>query len=152
MKKTLIISLALGVIAVGALGVSTARGSARWLQQHRSHFLAQHIAHDLNLTDDQKAQIKTVLINERPTIQALMKKFEQQNDQLRSKPAFDEAYVRTVAQQQSSSYTDAIVEREKIRAQIMQILTPDQQQKLAALGAEFRSAIEDRLANLGGGL
>jgi len=152
MKKSLIIFLALGVVTVGALSVSTARGSARWLQQQRSHFIAQHIAHDLNLTDDQKSQIKTILTNERPTIQSLMKKFDQQNDQLRSKQSFDESYVRSVAQQQSSTYADAIVEREKIRAQIMQLLTPDQQQKLSTLSTEFRSAIEDRLSNLGDGL
>jgi len=148
----------LAIIAViGGLGLATvaskaAHASTRWMQQQRTHFLAQHIANDLNLSDEQRTQIKTILQTERPAIQTLVHKFEAQNDQLHAKGSFDEAYVRSVAQQQSASYADALVEREKVRSEIMAVLNPDQQQKLKQLTTEFRTALENRLTTLGDGL
>jgi Spy/CpxP family protein refolding chaperone len=102
-----------------------------------------------NLTDSQQQSIRTILQNERPTIQALALRFEQQNEQLRSKSTFDEAFVRSVAQQQSSNFTDAIVEKEKVRSEIFQVLTSAQQRKANEMTSDFRAAMKDRLATLG---
>ncbi len=150
--KTIAITAVIAGLILAAFASTATHASTRWLQQRRSHFLAQHIANDLNLTDDQRTKIKGVLETERPAIQSLVHKFEQQNDQLHSKSSFDETYVRSVAQQQSGTYADALVEREKVRSEIFAILTPDQQNKLNQLTTEFRTALEDRLANLGDGL
>ena len=150
--KTITITAIIGALLLAAFASTATHASTRWLQQRRSQFFAQHIARDLNLTDDQRTQIKSVLATERPAIQSLVHKFEQQNDQLHAKSAFDEAYVRSVAQQDQVNYADALVEREKIRSEIFAILTPDQQAKLNQMATDFRTALEDRLANLGDGL
>jgi protein CpxP len=151
-KKTIAIVAVIGALILGVFASTATHASTHWLQQQRTHFMAQHIARDLNLTDGQRTQIKSVLETERPAIQSLVHKFEQQNDQLHTKTTFDEAYVRSVAQQDQVNYADALVEREKIRSEIFAILTPDQQAKLNQMTTEFRTALEDRLANLGDGL
>jgi protein CpxP len=151
-KKTIAIVAVIGALILGVFASTATHASTRWVQQQRTHFLAQHIARDLNLTDEQRTQIKSILETERPAIQSLVHKFEQQNDQLHTKTTFDEAYVRSVAQQDQVNYADALVEREKIRSEIFAILTPDQQTKVNQMTTEFRTALEDRLANLGDGL
>jgi len=60
--------------------------------------------------------------------------------------------VRGVAQQESGTLADAIVEREKIRSEIFAVLTPDQQQKVEQMGTEVRAAVDDRIAHLGDAL
>lgn len=151
MKKSLVVLVAAGALAVGAVGAGVVHAAAPF-RAMRGGFLARHIADDLNLTPDQKSQIKTILTNERPTIQSLRQQIEADNQQLHSKTTFDESFVRSVAQQESSTLTDAIVEREKIRSEIFAVLTPDQQQKLEQIGTEVRATVDDRIAHLGDGL
>ena len=57
-----------------------------------------------------------------------------------------------MAQQESTTLADAIVEREKIRSEIFAVLTADQQQKLNQISSEVRATVEDRIAHLGDGL
>jgi len=153
MKKGLI-----ALLAVAALGTAVAAAAVRgpachaWMQQQRSGFMARRLARDLDLTDAQRESIRTILQNERPAIQSLALRFEQQNERLRTKSTFDEAFVRSVAQQQSANFTDAIVEKEKIRGEIFQLLTPAQQQKANAMASDFHAAMADRLATLGDSL
>ena len=154
MKKTLMIFAAVGTLAVvivGAGAVHAAQTGAPF-QRMRAGFLARHIADDLNLTPDQKAQIKTILTNERPTIQALRQQIEQDNEQMHAKATYDDAFVHSMAQQESATLANAIVEREKIRSEIFAVLTPDQQQKLTQIGSEVRATVDDRIAHLGDGL
>ncbi|HEX4003214.1 MAG TPA: Spy/CpxP family protein refolding chaperone [Candidatus Acidoferrales bacterium] len=151
MKKTLTIFAAVGTLAVVIIGAHAVHAAGP-LEGMHSRFLVKHIEDDLNLTGDQKAQIKTILVNERPAIQQLRQQIEQDNGQLHSKTTYDEAFVRSMAQQESATVADAIVEREKIRSEIFAVLTPDQQQKLEQLGSEVRAAVDDRIAHLGDGL
>ena len=150
MRKALMALVAVGVLAATVAGAQVARTAGVF--EGRRGFLARHIADDLNLTDDQRAQIKTILVNERPTIQNLLQKIQQQNELMHSKTAYDEAFVRSAAQQQAANLADAIVEREKIRSEILAVLNPDQQQKLNQISSEVRSAIADRINHLGDGL
>ncbi|MGA9938246.1 MAG: Spy/CpxP family protein refolding chaperone [Candidatus Acidiferrales bacterium] len=151
MKKTLMAFAAVGTLAVVIVGAHAVHAAGP-LEGMRSRFLVKHIEDDLNLTDDQKAQIKTILTDERPTIQSLRQQIEQDNQQLHSKTTYDDAFVRSMAQQESATVADAIVEREKIRSEIFAVLTPDQQQKLTQIGSEVRAAVDDRIAHLGDGL
>jgi Spy/CpxP family protein refolding chaperone len=57
--------------------------------------------------------------------------------------------VRSVAQQETANATEALVEREKIRAEIMDVLTPAQQQSFTQMSDEWRSFVEDRLSHIG---
>ena len=153
MKKALIAIVAAGALVMTfAVAAVHAAGKSEGFQTRRAQFLARHIADDLNLTDDQRAQIKEILVNERPTIQALAQKIVDQNEQMHSRTTYDDAFVHAAAQQQAANLADAIVEREKIRARILAILNADQQQKLNQISAEVRAVVEDRVAHLGDGL
>jgi len=149
MKKGWIIAAFTALLALSVLVPAVAQQRGGWLQKRRTNFFVQHIVNDLDLSNGQRAQIKTILQTEQPKVQALLKMSQQANQQLRSKGSFDEDFVRSIAQQQAGNMTEAIVEREKIRAQIMAVLAPNQQQKFNELASEFRTAIEDRIATLG---
>jgi len=147
MKRGWIVLGCAGLLA--ALVPALAQQRTEWLRKRRANFMVQHIVHDLNLSDGQRMQIKTILRNEQPKIQALLKQSQVANEELRSRQQFDEAFVRSVAQRQSATVVESIVEREKIRSEIMAVLSPDQQRKFNTIAGEFRTAVGTRLATLG---
>lgn len=92
--------------------------------------------HQLDLSDAQKAQIKDIMTKERPTLKPLMLQLGQGQSQLRQLELsgnFDEAQARTMAAQQSPTITELAVQRARIEAELIQVLTPDQKTKLAQL-------------------
>ena len=148
MKKIAIVIMVAG-LSLAVLGKAAGRQTSNWQRTTRARFVAQHIMNDLNLTDGQKASIKAILEKEKPTIQLLAAQMLQANEQLRSKTTFDEAFVRSVAQQRNATLTEALVEKEKVRAQIFAVLTPAQQQKANQIADEVRAMIQDRIVTLG---
>lgn len=89
----------------------------------------EHLTRALNLTDAQAAELKPFLDAERPTVEALIKKLEEQHNQIETATAdghFDEAQVRSLAGQQAQTMTDLIVEQERVKAKIYNTLTPEQ--------------------------
>ena len=120
-----------------------------WMQRRISQMFVHRIESQLNLTEAQRIQIKTILQKEKPTILALAKRVRQERAQLTSRQTFDEAYVRTFAQQHESTMEDALVEREKVRTEILQVLTPEQQQKAEQIRENLRSRFFERLATIG---
>jgi protein CpxP len=94
------------------------------------------MARDLNLTDAQKAQIKTILDAERAAMEASRPKFEDLRKQIEAATAngqFDEATVRGLANQQAQLMADQMVEHERAKSQIYNVLTPDQRTKAQTL-------------------
>ena len=92
--------------------------------------------HQLNLSDAQKAQIKGIMTQERPTLKPLMQQMAQGENQLRTlelSGPFDEAQARTIATQQSQNMTELMVQRARVESEMIQVLTPDQKTKLAQL-------------------
>lgn len=146
MKKRWIVLTAIVALTIALLVPAIAQQTGRL---HRRGFLAQHLANELNLSQDQRAQIKAILKKEKPNIEALMKSRHEMKDQLHSIKSFDETAIREIVQQQSGTIADAIVERERIRFQIMAVLTPEQQQKAKQLSEEFHGYLEKRLSTLG---
>jgi protein CpxP len=92
--------------------------------------------HQLNLTDAQKAQMKDIMSKERPALKPLMQQMGQGQAQLRQLEMsgnFNEEQARTIAVQQSQTMTDLAVQRARIEAEMIQVLTPDQKTKLAQM-------------------
>jgi Spy/CpxP family protein refolding chaperone len=88
-----------------------------------------HLARELNLTDAQQAELKAFFETERTTMDALIKKMDDQRKQLDDATAngqFDEAQVRTLAAQQAQTMTDMIVEHKRMEAKIYSVLTQEQ--------------------------
>ena len=89
----------------------------------------------LDLSDAQKAQIKDIMTKERPTLKPLMQQLGNSQSQLRQLEmgSFDEAQARTIATQQSQTMTELAVQRARVEAEMIQVLTPDQKSKLAEM-------------------
>lgn len=105
----------------------------------------------LNVTDAQRTQIREILVAERPTLQSLAERAAAERGALRAEEAqgFDEQKVRAFAAAHQQTATDLFVEREKLRAGIVAVLTPEQRQKLDGLRAQWGSRMLDRLSTLG---
>jgi Spy/CpxP family protein refolding chaperone len=98
--------------------------------------MSEHLARELNLSDEQNAQVKAVFDAEHATVEGLMKKLDDLREQLHAATAngqFDEAQVRTLANQQGQTQADLIVEHERTKAKIYSLLTADQRSKLEQL-------------------
>ena len=102
----------------------------------------------LDLTDAQRTQIKDILTKERPTIRPLMQQLMQSHQQMRqleSAATFDETKIRTLATEQSQTMTELLVQKARIKSELLQVLTPDQKTKMAAFEARQEARLQRRL-------
>jgi len=99
----------------------------------------------LDLTDAQQAQMKDILTKEKPTIRPLMQQLaqgHQQMKQLEQAGAFDEAKVRAVASQQTQAMTELMVQKARIKSELMTVLTADQKDKMAKFEARRQARFQ----------
>ena len=94
---------------------------------------------DLNLTDDQKAQIKKIQDSFRESDKAL---FDQMRALHQSEPdpisgTFDEAAVRAAAEAHAKIQIELEVSHAKMMSQVVTVLTADQKAQLAARRQQF---------------
>jgi periplasmic protein CpxP/Spy len=102
----------------------------------------------LDLTDAQQTQIKDILAKEKPTVDPLMQQLVQgyqQMQQFEQAGAFDEAKVRAIANQQSQTMTELMVQKTRIKSELMAVLTPDQKDKMAKLEARRTARLQKHL-------
>ncbi|HWT64723.1 MAG TPA: Spy/CpxP family protein refolding chaperone, partial [Terracidiphilus sp.] len=102
----------------------------------------------LNLSDDQRQKIKTILRTEKPVIESLAERVHAEREQLEVQP-YDEATVRAFAQQHEMTMEDVLVEREKVRSEIQAVLTPEQRKQVAAMRETLYGRFVERLSSLG---
>lgn len=144
------IGLSLAALSMGLAVSAAAMQQNGWFPQRATGMVVHQLEWELALTDTQRAQIKEILKTEQPTIQALAARVHSEQLELRqADQSFDEARVREFARQHQATTEDVLVEREKIRSEIMQVLTPEQQQKAAQLHAQIYERLSQRLNNLG---
>src|SRR6266496_2023583 len=97
------------------------------------------LARDLNLTDDQKAQIKKITESfeesTKPLRDQLKTLHESEPDPFSAN--FDEASVRAAAEARAKVDVELYVSHAKMMSQISTVLTADQKAQLAAKRAQF---------------
>lgn len=104
----------------------------------------------LDLTDAQQAQMKDIIAKEKPTIQPLIQQLaqgHQQMSQLEQAGTFNEASVRALAGQQSQTMTELMVQKARIKSELVALLTPDQKAKLAKLEARRAARFQKHMQN-----
>ena len=104
--------------------------------------------HELNLTDDQKAQVKQIFQTEKPTMKPLMQQemlAHQQLIQLVTSGNFDQAKAAAIAAQESQTHQQLEVEHAKIASQVYQLLTADQKTKVAEMIAKHQQHMLEHL-------
>ena len=121
----------------------------RHLRHHGRHgFMMLPFAHQLDLTDAQRTQMKQIMSQERSTLKPLMQQLSssrQQLQQMALSGSFDEAAARTVAQQQTQAMTELAVQHARIQSQLVAVLTSDQKTKLNQLMSERQQKMQQRM-------
>jgi periplasmic protein CpxP/Spy len=108
--------------------------------------------HQLNLTDDQRSQIKQIFQTEKPTMKPLMQQefqSHQQLIQLVTSGNFDQAKAAAIAAQESQTHVQLEVEHAKIASQVYQLLSSDQKAKVAEILAKHQQRMQQHLQNQG---
>jgi Spy/CpxP family protein refolding chaperone len=117
----------------------------------RGEFGAFHMigffAKNLDLTEDQKTQMKTILEKERPAMKPLMQQSHQIEQQLHqyAEGTYNETKVRALATQQSKVELELSVQRTRIHNELFLVLTPDQQAKLKELEANHEARMQQHM-------
>jgi Spy/CpxP family protein refolding chaperone len=98
------------------------------------------------------AQAKAILRQEQPLLQQLHTQLSAEHAEMAQMTTYNDSQARAIAAKYADANTDAVVEREKLRVELLAILTPAQQKKLSQMRARFGSAMDDRLLTLGDNL
>jgi Spy/CpxP family protein refolding chaperone len=126
-------------------------GASAWSgHQHGGHM--GYLARELNLTDAQKQQIKTMMQAQRTTMRPLMQQMAQNRLAMlnaTASGAFDQAKLQVIATQQSQLMAQLMVQKASIHSQIYnQVLTADQKAKADQLRQSQITRINERLQKL----
>ena len=141
------IILAVALCATMAFSQKVVKTQAGEFHGGIAHMLGFY-ADYLDLTDAQQAQMKDILAKEKPTIQPLIQQLaqgHQQMSQLEQAGTFNEASVRALATQQSQTMTELMVQKARIKSELVALLTPDQKAKLAKFQARHAARMQKHL-------
>jgi Spy/CpxP family protein refolding chaperone len=147
-KTTGVIAVASAALLIATVAtVAFSHGRGRWqgppqgegFRHGPGPWRGLGLLYDLNLTDDQKAQIKKITDSFRESDKAL---FEQLRTLHQSEPdpmsgTFDEAAVRAAAEARAKIQIELEVSHAKMMSQIAAVLTADQKAQLAAKRQQF---------------
>jgi Spy/CpxP family protein refolding chaperone len=153
-KKILICTLAAALAACGftvtktfaADNAATAPAPGRILQR---------LADKLNLTDDQRTQIKAAFAGEKDTLAPLLEAVHDARKNLRTAiraSDANEASVRAASARVAAAEADLAVERMKLYGKIAPILTDAQRQQLAGLQQRADEFADNILARISSGV
>lgn len=98
--------------------------------------MLEHMSRALDLTDAQKQQVKAIMDSVESTASGIQAKLEDVHKQLGAATAngqFDEAQVRTLANQQAQLEADLTVEHFRAMSKVFSVLTPEQRVKAEQL-------------------
>jgi Spy/CpxP family protein refolding chaperone len=107
------------------------------------HFMAAK----LNLTDDQKTQMKAIMQKEHPAMKPLHEQARQIDKQLREQVegTFDEAKVQALALQKAQIQAQLTVQETRIHNELYQLLTADQKTQLKQMEANRKARMQERM-------
>ncbi len=113
------------------------------------------MARELNLTDAQKAQVKTIMQANHASMKPIMQQLEQNRAAMltaTANGAYDQAKITALANQQAQLQAAMTVQREAIQHQIYTtVLTADQQAKAEQLRTQQLSHITEHLQKMASG-
>ena len=139
------------VVLLAVAGVAIAGANVRgWngCSGHRwGHFGAMgYLAHELNLSNEQKQQIRSMWQTERPTVSGLLQEFAAENkemDQASAKGNLDESKVQEIATRQGATVAKLLVEKEHFKTKIYTtVLNPEQRTKADALQSRWHERLD----------
>ena len=151
-KRILVPTLVVGTLLIGSLvmagpggygrgncdGYGNGQGTMNY-EQHEERMGQRMEMMDtiLDLTEEQKGQLETLLNQQYQDKQELREKMQASREAMRearNAETFNEADFRAKAAVQAELKTDMMVEHAKLKQQIRALLTPEQQEKADTLG------------------
>ncbi len=153
MKKLTAAILSIVLVAMGAMFIfaQTAdkpegnRGFGKKGHKRGGH---AKMLRGLDLTDEQKTQVKSIMEKSRETVKPLreqMKANRQKLQELSTNDNFDQTQVQSIATQQGSLTAQMIVEKERFKSHIFKILTPEQKAKAAEMKAQRKQKMQEHM-------
>lgn len=154
-----------GVLMVAGLGLATASAQARgpmgprgmgpegrggWMAGRQGPGMDLPLR-QLGLTETQQEQVRTILQSHREDARATAEKLRAAREALdaaMTAEALDEGAIRTAHKQLSLLLEDGAVERARVRAEVWQVLTPEQRAKATELKAQARQNRADRVERM----
>jgi protein CpxP len=121
-------------------------GPATYDMRKERHF--DRMAEALDLTPEQREQIKAIRAAEQDKVAPLKEQLRKGREQLRvaaEQQPFDEAAVRALAADQAEIRTEMIVSHARVKNQIHALLTPEQREK----AEQMRSSMKERRGHKG---
>ena len=154
MKQIAIWSCAVLLVVAGiAIAGATVPGWHAYPSHRWGHIGAMgYVAHELDLSDAQRQQIRSLWQTERPTVSGLVQEFAAESkemDRATANGKFDESSVQEIASRQGATLSKLLVEKEHFTTTIYtSVLNPDQRTK----ADKMQSRWHDRLDHIGGGM
>jgi protein CpxP len=104
-------------------------------------------ARKLNLTDDQKTQMHSIMEKEHPAMKALHEQERQVELQLRQyvEGTYDEAKVQAIAAQKAQIEVQLTVAETRVHNEMYQILTADQKAQLKQMQADHEARMQQHM-------
>jgi periplasmic protein CpxP/Spy len=101
----------------------------------------------LDLSDAQRAQMKTIMQKEHPAMKPLFQQSHQIDLQLRqyAEGTYDEPKVRALAAQKAQVETELTVQKTRIHNELFQVLTADQQAKMKDFQARHEARMQKHM-------
>jgi periplasmic protein CpxP/Spy len=152
--KILVCTLAAATVAGGCIAARALAADASAAAPARGRIL-QRLADRLNLTEDQRTQIRTVFGGEKNTLAPLLAQLHDARINLRAAiRASDatEASVRAASAKVAAVEADLAVERMRLFGKIVPILTGAQRQQLAAIQQRVDDFVDNAIGRIGSGL
>jgi protein CpxP len=152
MKKFIIAIIAVAVLSIGAMlaFAQTTDGGTdkKWGKRGGGHNRGGGMMfRGLDLTEDQKAQMKSIREASKATTAPLreaMKANRQKLAEATANGAFDEAQVTAIANEGASITAQMTVQRTKVKSQMFAILTDEQKAKAAEMKATMKQRFQER--------
>jgi Spy/CpxP family protein refolding chaperone len=148
--KYLIMTLA-AAVAVGEFTLYQAQAAEQDAGRIR-HPILRRIAERLNLTEEQKAQIKTVLTDEKNSLKSLFTRLHAARKDLRDAihaSSATETSVRAASAKVAAVESDLAVERLKLYDKINPILTDEQRAKAAEMEKGLDEFVDGAISRIG---
>lgn len=150
MKKIIFAAVAILTLSIGSILVFAQRGGGGHFGRGfggRGGFLSGRMAKELNLTEEQKTQIKQIMETEKSKVQPIfesLRENRQKMEELTSDGNFDEAKVKALADEQGGLSALLIIEKERTKSQIFQVLTAEQCEKAKQMKEKMRERMKNR--------
>jgi Spy/CpxP family protein refolding chaperone len=109
--------------------------------------LVNRISKELGLSDEQKTQANQILDDAKTRVEPLFETMKQNHEASKSLGTdgnFDEAKVNELASQQAETMKQLFIEKEKAKAQLFAILTPEQREQAKQLQDKFGERMKGR--------